>query len=273
MTRILKGGIREVQTKLARRVSLLALSFPALNLLALSLLPLAGCGDTKPSVPGDRAPTACFTIQVEPPERYCPQLIILALDPSCSSDDRTPTESLQVRWDFEGDGVWDTPYFPNLRAITRRLPLFGPVLLTVRCEVRDKTGQLARVAVSKHLGERPQGPELIVNGVWFTTDDIDTDVDTVLVGQEFCLSAGLLRCGDTGDPSITIRYERDGVTIDIQHEMFDGPYECEGWWQCHKTFDVPGRYAVTVILDADNTVAETNERNNAATAVLQVMSR
>ncbi|RLF39739.1 MAG: hypothetical protein DRN21_03195, partial [Thermoplasmata archaeon] len=51
-------------------------------------------------------PTACFT--VSPPSGNLDT--IFSFDASCSSDAQDPEPALQVRWDWENDGVYDTPY-------------------------------------------------------------------------------------------------------------------------------------------------------------------
>jgi hypothetical protein len=116
-------------------------------------------------------------------------------------------------------------------------------------------------------------PDLIVNGVWFYAGDRLEEIDSIGVAQSFALSAGLLRCGQIGDPSITITYTRDGAIVDVQREVFGGPFDCEGWTSLGQHLDVPGRYTISFVLDAENAVAESSEANNEAAAVLWVVPR
>jgi hypothetical protein len=52
------------------------------------------------------APVARFTVRAD---STCPE-VPLTVDASSSSDQQDPAERLRVRWDWEGDGVWDTPW-------------------------------------------------------------------------------------------------------------------------------------------------------------------
>ena len=55
------------------------------------------------------APTARFTTGVG--MKYDAQApVTFHFDASGSSDAETPASALEVRWDFDGDGIWDTPF-------------------------------------------------------------------------------------------------------------------------------------------------------------------
>jgi len=61
------------------------------------------------------------------------------LDASNSRDGQTPKALLQVRWDFENDGVWDTPYSTTKTASHQYL---SPETKTVKLEVKDADGNI-----------------------------------------------------------------------------------------------------------------------------------
>ena len=58
-------------------------------------------------------------------------------DASTSSDDLTPSSELQVRWDWENDGVWDTPY-STTKTNSNTYTVTGTK--TINIEVKDNAG-------------------------------------------------------------------------------------------------------------------------------------
>jgi len=65
----------------------------------------------------------------------------VAFDAS-SSTDSDPSATLQARWDWEGDGVWDTPYSSTL-TIQHAFPTAGAYL--VKLEILDSNGLMAGI--------------------------------------------------------------------------------------------------------------------------------
>lgn len=95
-------------------------------------------------------PQACFT--VGPAGEKLSTTPIL-LDPACSSDDLTAYPNLVGRWDWEGDGGWDTDWTP-LGATSRTYGKDGwktPTLL-----VRDSRGLQSVASVSFQLIPDPE---------------------------------------------------------------------------------------------------------------------
>lgn len=78
-------------------------------------------------------PWAAFT--VEPPEGAVTTAFLF--DASSSADSEDPADSLEVRWDWEDDGVWDTNWSSEKTAQHR---FAEPGTYTVRVEVRDSIG-------------------------------------------------------------------------------------------------------------------------------------
>lgn len=79
------------------------------------------------------APKASFSIS---PETLTTETKF-ELDASSSSDAETAADDLEVRWDFDGDGSWDTEY-DVLKTVAVQYPIIGPV--TIILEVKDATG-------------------------------------------------------------------------------------------------------------------------------------
>lgn len=73
------------------------------------------------------------------------------LDASMSTDPETPSDALLLRWDFENDGVWDTPWSFN-SVITGSQATIGPVAAV---QVADSGGRTdASVAGAIVLNEK-----------------------------------------------------------------------------------------------------------------------
>jgi len=75
-------------------------------------------------------PEACFTVD---PTNGAVGTVFL-FDASCCQDEEDPLEELQVRWDWEDDGIWDTEY-TNLKEATHVYDTPGDH--TIRMEVID----------------------------------------------------------------------------------------------------------------------------------------
>ncbi|MEW6620109.1 MAG: PQQ-binding-like beta-propeller repeat protein [bacterium] len=59
------------------------------------------------------------------------------VDASSSTDKEDPTSALQVRWDWENDGSWDTPY-TTVKTASHQYPTAGTKI--IRLEVKDTDG-------------------------------------------------------------------------------------------------------------------------------------
>jgi hypothetical protein len=90
-----------------------------------------------------------------PPQAYLTVLPLWAqagaefeLNATGCSDAETPYADLEVRWDWENDGVWNTQFSKNDKVITHIYTEAGPYV--VRVEVRDG-GSLTDAAVDSFL--------------------------------------------------------------------------------------------------------------------------
>jgi len=82
---------------------------------------------------GSTAPTAVFTYSPE----YGSISTLFSFDASECHDDEDPIESLQVRWDWENDGSWDSGY-SSVKTATHQFTQIGTY--TVKMEVKDTQG-------------------------------------------------------------------------------------------------------------------------------------
>ncbi|MCU0229909.1 MAG: thrombospondin type 3 repeat-containing protein, partial [Acidobacteria bacterium] len=78
------------------------------------------------------------------------------LDASAVADAETPGTGLRVRWDFDGDGVWDTR-FQTTTVRQERFVIAG--LRTVIAEVSDELGLTARASVALNVSFEPDAGE------------------------------------------------------------------------------------------------------------------
>ncbi|MCP4571670.1 MAG: hypothetical protein GY838_04905 [bacterium] len=196
-------------------------------------------------------------------------------DPAGCSDDRTNRADLQLRWDFEADGVWDTEFEP-LAFMRSFLPLPLPLpdsVWRIRCEAMDGDG-LTSVGVDtvRMPVTTPRAPDLVarravvdtVRGGWTTTD-------TVRAGQPFHVLLSNIRWFPEPDLSrwFTSELLIDGEraltwTLPMDHNIHwghEGFVASEYYGQATSIAE-PGTHTLTVVLDTGDDLAETDETNN-----------
>lgn len=132
-------------------------------LLTLGLLACAAC-DSDPSSP-DQPTDADLTLAIyarTDGERGGPS-IAFGVNPLGSRDDLTNRPDLDVRWDYEADGVWDTEFAP-LAFDDCFLPDPLPMgVWRARVQVRDGAGNLSVAEAEQALPAWvPTGPDLMV---------------------------------------------------------------------------------------------------------------
>jgi len=97
---------------------------------------LAGMQTQQITVATSTSPTALFSVE---PDNIYPGTEI-TVDASASFDSQDAVEELQVRWDWENDGTWDTQY-ANEKTATHQYSEAGTYL--IRLEVKDTDGLTA----------------------------------------------------------------------------------------------------------------------------------
>lgn len=108
----------------------------------------------RPRVDLNRRPEAAA--RIDPPQGGASTLF--TFDASPSSDPEDPGEVLEVRWDWEDDGIWDTTWSSDKVA---RHQYLTPGTFTVRVEIRDSG--LLRGNTTLTVVVTPDGLDL---GLW-----------------------------------------------------------------------------------------------------------
>lgn len=138
---------------------------------------LMGCSDnSRPEV----TLLAHLSMSVVEEDGFVPLNVRFVLDPMSTESALGPVDSLEVRWDLDGDGNWDDE-FSRMREIRlRSLPNMPYGNWTARCEVRDKWANYSTaeetIALPSYL---PIGPalvtgELTVTDHFWSTQNLDT---------------------------------------------------------------------------------------------------
>ncbi|MGK0359059.1 MAG: hypothetical protein ACI9U2_001355, partial [Bradymonadia bacterium] len=152
----------------------------------------------------------------------------IAVDARASSDDSTPAEQLEVRWDFDGDGAYDTPFAAELEAIFD-YPEDGPY--TVRLQVRDNVGQTAEAQRVFDFGEAR-----IVGG------DIETDrwSGAILVVDDVRLLPGHTLTVEAGSVVQVMQRDRNADDVGDLRIDIEGALVVEGTAEAPVVFTADG---------------------------------
>lgn len=171
-------------------------------------------------------PAASFT--VDPAEGYT--ATVFSVDASASTDQETATEHLEVRWDWESDGMWDTD-FTTAKTATHTYEL--PEVHLITLEVVDEGGLSAIETQQVWVvpGNDNNTPPHAV--VYATPSYGDT-------GTEFSFTA--IDSTDLEDPPEALSVRWDFESDGIWDTDFDSDKNALFQYQ------IPGRYTCTAEL-------------------------
>ncbi len=111
-------------------------------------------------------PVASFTAVVSGTLR-------VALDATSSTDTETQASELQVRWDFENDGLWDTGW-DTKKVLEHTYPSEGTY--TIKMEVKDAVGQVSSATRSVTLSLMQYVSGTVTTTTWTGTIVVTGDV-------------------------------------------------------------------------------------------------
>ncbi|MFH1219135.1 MAG: SUMF1/EgtB/PvdO family nonheme iron enzyme [Candidatus Eisenbacteria bacterium] len=124
--------------------------------ICLLMLVVLSCGRDKPTDSGgNTAPTASFTIT----PAIGDMLTSFQFDASGSSDAQDPVSALQVRWDWENDGTWDTQWSATKTA-SHQYGTLGTK--TIKLEVEDTGGLTDDTSRTVTVTQRLTPPEMVL---------------------------------------------------------------------------------------------------------------
>ena len=202
-------------------------------------------------VSSNRAPTASFT--VDPPVGEAGTEFLF--DASGSSDSEDDVAQLEVRWDFEGDGLWDSE-FTLEKTVSHGYDSLGGS--TIRLEVRD-TGGLTGTA-TRTVTVIPAGLDamvLIPEGPFTMGSDANEGYDDERPERRPSLSeyligayevsngryAEALNWAQSRGQLIVLPGQEYGTVVDSSGSVFYLDMDAEGYLVCRITY-IEGTFGV-----------------------------
>lgn len=245
----------------------------------------SGCFDSQPSEttgPNPGAPRAVIEIYFKDYVTEGYPFTHFDCNPLGCSDNRTPRHRLDVRWDFDADGSWDTDFAPLEFIDGVQLSPLPRDMWRVRCEVRDGDGNVSAVADSVTMpADWYVAPDVVARRAVVDTIQFEfSTTDTVRVGQVCWIHTSNLRWFDDyyGALEITNELYIDGDLATSRTipgyrnlEWAIRGFEAIPFYSEPFSFDTPGVHTLTVVVDVGDDVAETDEANNTFTRDLVVI--
>jgi hypothetical protein len=169
----------------------------------------------------------------------------IEVDASGSSDAEDDLADLQFRWDWEGDGVWDTGAYSATDVLTHAYDHIGRYWPTLRVEDSDGMTDMSNRAVDII----PPAATAVISGSGGTLTSVDgtvwVDAYTDTVGGTV-ISDGLVI---THTPWITAPTGYDPVPGDFTYQGFNLVAESQADGQ--PVEQVSGTYTITIAYDLD----------------------
>ncbi len=239
------------------------------SILATGLiLVVVYCGCSGPSKPGSDL-EARLSLSIVERDSPWPLTVYFVLDATGTIARLCPVDSLEVRWDLDGDGAWDSDFEAmHIRegGILPSLP-FG--VWSARCAVRDNSGNVSVAEESISLPEwMPAEPDLVVGDLIVNDHSVWSlvDMDTISVGSEIRILLPARIWGNLHPYTTTqIKCIIDGELVSEKDCVVAGPYAPDSDIIC--PFDSlsvldPGVHIIEVVLESPAGVVDSNETNN-----------
>jgi len=244
--------------------------------LLCACLALMSChGPTEP-IHDTTPPVADLRLSLWRADSSCPCIAIFSVNPVGSSDDRTERNALQVRWDFDNDGKWDTDYEGlDIKAYDPQTLPVGT--WTARCEVRDLAGNTDIQVSSMPLPAWLPVPSDIIAGTvrWRQAGCGCAANDTLTAGQAFDVVAYRQDWTAPAGQHLTTALYIDGVLISEAGALTELPDR----GSCGRLtatvaggIATPGLHEIKVVVDSQGEIVETDESNNTTTSTVVVIA-
>ena len=249
------------------RLTLFALLLPALL--------LGACSEDAPVTPKASPPEVCFRMSIDTViNSRCRYEYTFQLNPLCTTDAETAVDDLELRWDFDNDGEWDTDFGP-IAPTFQASPDPSLDAWEVRAEVRDGDGETTIAIESFPLISFPKGPDMIAGDICIRSNpSIDQCRSTVTSGEEFEIWAFSTCFGDFSETEQRFVVWLDGRIIGQATGSCSGDlYGCNGIRLGLGRLWTPGEYQLVLDVDYDDAIEEFNEVNNTSLMTLTVVSR
>jgi|GEM_PF-6085607 len=240
-------------------------------LLILCLIELCcisiSCNKNK-DITDTEAPAGCFDLIIDKDDshnctRYC-----FTLDGSCTTDNFDDIDQIEVRWDFDNDGQFDTGYNTS-KVIDFYPPSDNLNNIMVSMESRDRSGNSSTVTKLLEFTGLPKAPDLIAGKI--TISISGNEVDTVRINQVFSLFYCTYCIGNFLEPWFTTYVFLNGEYIFGSNVGCSEGYT--GYLGSGRRYqiDIPGEYEFSIYLDVHNVYEETDESNNQSKKTLIVV--
>lgn len=241
-------------------------------LLLAASVALVSCNNTFQPVRDTTPPVADLRLSLWNAEELCPFIAIFAVNPVGSTDDRTDYSFLEVRWDFDDDGIWDSEFGPL------DMETWDPEILpvgtwTARCEVRDLGGNTDQATASMTLPEwLPEPPDIASGQMLLSQTGRGYAPDTLTAGLDFTVIAFRQDWVIPAAQHMMTAFYIDGVLVNETPALTDMP--SRGMCPRYRMpvvggIATPGPHELQVVVDAHHEITETDEGNN--TTTLQVV--
>lgn len=227
--------------------------------LSLCTILFLGCSDDPEVMPQDTIPpNGCFDLSIEKTLDRCIRYDF-ELDASCTVDNLNSTNDIEIRWDFDSDGVFDTgydtvkkvSYYPSSSIIDSAY---------VTLAARDRNYNVSLLTQKLDLSELPTSPDLIAGEL--TIGEFDENLDTVSVGESFLIIVNSTCFGDFLSPKFATYIYINGEIIREDIGGCSGGFSGCGSSGKPYSINVAGTYELYFDLDATNIYAEIDEMNN-----------
>jgi hypothetical protein len=244
-------------------------------LISISFWVLACSKTTNPEL-DETPPNIVLDLSVYTINANTPHSISFFIMPRGSSDNFSSYKELQVRWDFENDGEWDTE-FQDLVSIADFVPKTLPSdTWVVKCEMKDMAGNVSTHTESYQLpGWVATPPDVIAGEIRLLKRNSGSALgDTLNVGEDFYISLPRQDWLNEDDVVVTQRYFVDNQLVgeNFSEAVFPDPIGLRFPINLeHEGIHTTGVHEIRVELEMSGDQTESNVENNSASRIVYVV--